>query len=694
MFISDINVPGMLHAVLIRSNVRSGKLLDIQLPKMPDGYFFFSAVDIPGKNSIWNYETLPVFASYEISYLGEPVGVIAGADLPTVEKLASETKLKIEKTQPLDFNKVFSKKQILEKECYKTGNVDNYFNNTENYKIIETKFTSEITTPFNLETEGVIIVPPQKSVQDSENSPGKSWKVYTPSQWTDHVINSLSNFLNIDKDKILVEPTESGEALDSKLIIPSYTACQAAAVAMISGKPVKLMYTRKEQTLYGPKCPPIRINRKTACDREGHIMAMDIKIFINCGAGNPLLKEMIKRMIVTSTGIYKTHALRVEAYGIKTNLVPFTAYTGWGESENFISSEAHAYEISEKLNIFPTEFKLLNACDSGSIILDSKQAKDKFSFADIIQKITLESDFPRKYSAFKFLSNRRRNFYDGPIKGIGISCSYQGENPYTVLCDHTYTVEATLEKDGTLIITADKTSKNMDQIWKNIACTQLELKPSSVQIKQNPHSVKNKAAPELHSVKISILTRLVELSINAIQKQRFRNPLPITVKRTVKIKKEDVINPQTKKNNPFYGIARGACIVEVEIDPLIYTIKIRDIWLAIDGGKIYSEKAVIRSLEKQVHNSLSKVLVEKFDDFFGKARGEYNPFYPILDFTKSPKPNIILIPSKNEPKGISRLPSMLIGGACMAAVSQAVDNFVESIPVTNKALYKIISPGS
>ena len=356
MFISDINVPGMLHAVLIRSNVRSGKLLDIQLPKMPDGYFFFSAVDIPGKNSIWNYETLPVFASYEISYLGEPVGVIAGADLPTVEKLASETKLKIEKNQPLDFNKVFSKKQILEKECYKTGNVDNYFNNTENYKIIETKFTSEITTPFNLETEGVIIVPPQKSVQDSENSPGKSWKVYTPSQWTDHVINSLSNFLNIDKDKILVEPTESGEALDSKLIIPSYTACQAAAVAMISGKPVKLMYTRKEQTLYGPKCPPIRINRKTACDREGHIMAMDIKIFINCGAGNPLLREMIKRMIVTSTGIYKTHALRVEAYGIKTNLVPFTAYTGWGESENFISSEAHAYEISEKLNIFPTEF--------------------------------------------------------------------------------------------------------------------------------------------------------------------------------------------------------------------------------------------------------------------------------------------------------------------------------------------------
>lgn len=82
MFISDINVPGMLHAVLIRSNVRSGKLLDIQLPKMPDGYFFFSAVDIPGKNSIWNYETLPVFASYEISYLGEPVGVIAGAVTP------------------------------------------------------------------------------------------------------------------------------------------------------------------------------------------------------------------------------------------------------------------------------------------------------------------------------------------------------------------------------------------------------------------------------------------------------------------------------------------------------------------------------------------------------------------------------------------------------------------------------------
>ena len=254
-----------------------------------------------------------------------------------------------------------------------------------------------------------------------------------------------------------------------------------------------------------------------------------------------------------------------------------------------------------------------------------------------------------------------------------------------------------MEKDGTLIITADKTSKNMDQIWKNIACTQLELKPSSVQIKQNPHSVKNKAAPELHSVKISILTRLVELSINAIQKQRFRNPLPITVKRTVKIKKEDVINPQTKKNNPFYGIARGACIVEVEIDPLIYTIKIRDIWLAIDGGKIYSEKAVIRSLEKQVHNSLSKVLVEKFDDFFGKARGEYNPFYPILDFTKSPKPNIILIPSKNEPKGISRLPVICNGKvvpSCMLAMFQVSGSEIITIEGFSQTTeYKLITQG-
>ena len=51
-FYSEMRLDNMLFSAIVRSPVSKGKILSIDSSNLPEGYCFFSAKDIPGKNKI------------------------------------------------------------------------------------------------------------------------------------------------------------------------------------------------------------------------------------------------------------------------------------------------------------------------------------------------------------------------------------------------------------------------------------------------------------------------------------------------------------------------------------------------------------------------------------------------------------------------------------------------------------------
>lgn len=87
-FYSDFDKPGTLFAALVRSPSPVGKIKNITISNLPEGYYFFTEKDIPGAKSIKiNKTVIKVFESKNISYTGEPLGIIAGPDETTVLSL-------------------------------------------------------------------------------------------------------------------------------------------------------------------------------------------------------------------------------------------------------------------------------------------------------------------------------------------------------------------------------------------------------------------------------------------------------------------------------------------------------------------------------------------------------------------------------------------------------------------------------
>ena len=88
-YVDDIQVPGMLHGVTIRSTIPRGRILDIKfLPGVPwDEIVVVTATDIPGANvvSLIN-DDQPCLAHEIVNHHSEPILLLAHADKDIVRR--------------------------------------------------------------------------------------------------------------------------------------------------------------------------------------------------------------------------------------------------------------------------------------------------------------------------------------------------------------------------------------------------------------------------------------------------------------------------------------------------------------------------------------------------------------------------------------------------------------------------------
>ena len=89
----------MIHAVILRSPSKNGRLAGIKCPKMPNSYTLITAKDIPGVNEPDDFH-IPILIDDLISYKGEPAGIISGPDLIKLENFAANCTVEVKDQIP------------------------------------------------------------------------------------------------------------------------------------------------------------------------------------------------------------------------------------------------------------------------------------------------------------------------------------------------------------------------------------------------------------------------------------------------------------------------------------------------------------------------------------------------------------------------------------------------------------------
>ncbi|MFA6505198.1 MAG: xanthine dehydrogenase family protein [Treponemataceae bacterium] len=673
VFVEDLHPAGLYHAALVRSKIAHGKLRGIETPKLSHGNILIRASDIPGQNRMEGYgDDSPILAADEIKYIGEPVAILVGPDKSIVDRLASECVVSAD-ILPANYSfEKFSSDRLAAKRTAVFGDPDDAFAKAAH--IVEGVCRTGRQEHWYAEPQGAIASFSYDKLE-----------IFTATQWPFHVRSTVSSVLDVRAEDIVVHPCEVGVHLDGKIWYPSLLSAYVALAALVCRKPVKLFLTREEDFLFSPKRPPSVIRHRSAIGKTGELLALEARAVIDVGAFAPFADETLDRMCLGSIGAYRCPNVRVEGFAVRTNTPPAGPFAGFGLAQAFFAVERHASHIAETCEIDPVDWRKAYALGKNDSWIGKTTQKDTIPSAELIDSVVTMSDYRRKWASYELLKNGRESHKDGPLRGIGISFAYQGNG----FLSHgrlsgNFSVEATLEKNGTLEIrtSAVSGSRETAALWRRVAAEALSLSDADIRIAPNSTDRVPDSGPSSLSRNVTVVTRLIERCCIAIRKQRFRDPLPITVKRSFRNPRSLEWGGKKMDYSPFPLFSWGAAVVEVEINPILYIPQVRGVWLCVDGGKIFSERRARSSLENAVIHSLGWASRERIEPLDGSFSGGEPIHYDLAPPSGAPTIKVDFFWNDSTvPKGIGELPFSCVPAAFAQAVSQAAGVSFDVIPL-------------
>jgi len=317
------------------------------------------------------------------------------------------------------------------------------------------------------------------------------------------------------------------------------------------------------------------------------------------------------------------------------------------------------------------------------------------------------SDYRRKWAAYEVLKSIRKKTPQAVpeqsaqqktwmertegLRGIGIALGYQGNS---LLNETMYpcSVELTLNEKGALEIKTGMVSSDIDHgsVLAGLASGILGIDKKKVHLSYNADS--QDSGPSTTSRNIAILTRLVEQACKAIQKRKVKEPLPITVKKTVRPPKkqdlEDNLPKGVLNSNSLTQHGWASSVVEVEFDPIGYLPRIRGVWMCVDGGKILSVDNARKNLKISIVQALGWSYRERISYVDGAIPDDQFENFDIPGLAEIPPIEIDFINGNSEePKGIGDLPFSCIPAAFAQAVSQAAGCHFRAIPLKAQEIF-------
>jgi len=187
--------------------------------------------------------------------------------------------------------------------------------------------------------------------------------VWTASQGAFAFREMIAAALNLPTERVRVIYTPAGGAFGGKEEPTVQIHC--ALGVMITGRPVKMVLSRRESILISTKRHGARMIYRHGAKADGRIIAMKAKITLDAGAYESLSKPVVFRAAITAAGPYDIPNVKTDAYGVYTNHPPGGAFRGFGTTQVAFGSEQQMDKLARALKMDPFELRKLNGLAPG-----------------------------------------------------------------------------------------------------------------------------------------------------------------------------------------------------------------------------------------------------------------------------------------------------------------------------------------
>ncbi|KGE71428.1 xanthine dehydrogenase family protein molybdopterin-binding subunit [Spirochaeta lutea] len=535
--------------------------------------------------------------------------------------------------------------------------------------------------------------------------------VRTPAIWPHHLQRSITQICKLQPRRVDVQPTIPGMYHDRLLIDSEIVALGAALCTIHTGNPALLVLDPEEEMLTATKQAVMTCSHSLRVDAETGLDEVRITYRINMGAFPLFTQEILRQVAVSSLYRYRCPKGLVEVELHRTNLQPMSIFHGFLSPQAQTCTEIQMNRAAEVLNVDPMELRLGLLLHPGEQNPTGAEFPNPEEVFTILPRLGEISDFSRKFSAFEVLRKSRSRQENTlgrgllhQLRGIGMALGFQG-NGFTRPTEQYFKtrVRLRLETDGTIKLYASSSpgSSSLKAHWRDMVREFFDVPEESIELVQSNTLEVPDAGPSSVSRNITIMRKLIEQSCKTLQRQRFREPLPLEIVKTYRPSTRGSWDDEQFSGNPYYTTSWAGAAVEVGVDPVTYQPSVTGVWVVVNAGGILYNSQARAHIEGSVIQTLSWALNQRWDLERTRLVPHLATGHSPTGLSRTPPIHVEFI----EPEGftglakrrtalyqeavlgIGELAQSAIPAALLSALSQATGQYFDQIPITPELIH-------
>jgi CO/xanthine dehydrogenase Mo-binding subunit len=335
-YTADIQLPGMLHAAVLRSPYAHARVRRLDLE---------AAREAPGVRGV----LAPIVD--EVGYPGQAVAAVAADTLAEAQAALALVQVDWEELEPLlDPDEAVARDALVsDARSSERGDVERGF--AEADVVVEAEYRTQSVLHNSMETHQAIC----------EWEARDRLTVYISTQFVWGIREQVAEHYELPPDNVRVVCRFMGGGFGSKNSPDDYTWI-AADLARETGRPVKCALTRRDENLAAGHRNATIQRLRAGARADGTLTALEGDFVNATGWGG----------WVSSTGgpmelLYGCENVRITERGAKLNSAPMKAFRAPGFVEGTFGLECLIDELAAKLDVDPLEFRRRNHSDHDAV---------------------------------------------------------------------------------------------------------------------------------------------------------------------------------------------------------------------------------------------------------------------------------------------------------------------------------------
>jgi CO/xanthine dehydrogenase Mo-binding subunit len=212
---------------------------------------------------------------------------------------------------------------------------------------------------------------------------GEHLELWTGTHTPFNVRSDIAGVFGLPEECVRVVCPPMGGSFGAKTFV--HVEAIAAALARKADRPVRLVLPRTEEWVTNNRHPSL-IRVRIGARRDGMLMAKSVDASIDTGAYADCGPGVAVKIGYSAVGPYRIPHVSVDSRCVYTNLPPNGAFRGFGATQAAWASERAMDMLADRLGIDPLDLRLQNVLHDGDVFCTGETMHD-VRFEDCLRRV-------------------------------------------------------------------------------------------------------------------------------------------------------------------------------------------------------------------------------------------------------------------------------------------------------------------